>query len=581
MDRRGISILIACALAAAALVIVVSRRSPPQRAEPDAVAQRANEQIEPAQAGRQPPETTEAATPPPRTSAPPFATLHGRVLDAATDQPLAGVPVRLEAWVSLAEGLRAIATTKTDDAGAFELALQGDEAAKFQVQSESFRRDAAAPAREGESPVPIELDLCRLSVDSSDHGMHQRRIEPFARAERRDAGTIRLRTAPRVTGYVTAPGGSVPRGFQLTARPVRTGSRLRATGETSTVLRLLVQADGRFASDRGALPGTYRLSSDDRAFALLEPDRFEVPEQGNPPVLHVQVHARLSIRGVLQNLDGAPLPNVILTAEGAAPRSGGQTSRVTTDDAGRFSFVAGDRDDPPIRIRIAEQEPFVLAQDPGPIPWGRDSVQLVAQRKPGSHLQVRVAIDRVSVTIDGFGMQLLDADGAPVGQPRISADPVLNWPSLAPGRYRLLVLPFDPGARLSRRTWVDIDDREESVTVTLDPMLAINVVARDEQGDAIAGATVECIDLPEGECAPDAPALERRALLEDDRRLTAPLLLGSGTTASDGYAAIAVPLHGEHAVLRLRADGFVTTRLPCPERWVFDTELEVTLRRAR
>jgi hypothetical protein len=260
-----------------------------------------------------------------------------------------------------------------------------------------------------------------------------------------------------------------------------------------------------------------------------------------------------------------------------------------TDAEGRFTFVAIAPEDPPIHVHIAEHEPFLLAQESGLIAWGREGLTLVAERKPGCHLRVRVGLAHNADALPGIVARLVDMHDALREPDRALVAPrslfptgaEISWSRLAPGRHRLVVVPFDAGARPARRTWVEISRAQESVTLKLDPMLPINILVRDARGEPIRGATIECIDVPDEGCPPDAQPVDRRTLLEDFRRMDEPLLLGRAQTDGDGYATILVPLRGEHAVLRLRADGFVTAQVACPARWEFDTELDVSLVRMR
>jgi hypothetical protein len=515
------------------------------------------------------PAAGDPSIPAPREALPPALRVIGRVVAADGGAPVAGCRIALRV------GAPSLATEAAY--------AQSDEDGRFELTHDRFAPDS------------------RLRVDPPQHRPEEIELRaPPAAGVAVDLGELRLQPGTFLTGHVVETGGGLVRDLRVTAtlfqrtltvdgQPQEQWVTEYATAEAAELpllaggpdrLELQVDLDGRFRSDRPGIPGSYRLHCASREFDLLDPRVVRIPEQGLPAPFALRVRARPKLSGRLVDPHGSPLRGITISATEARR---GKLDSTTTAADGAFLLCSARPASGPIRLELAADSGFELLGSGDGFRWGAAPLTLVARRLPGARLSIHARNSLGLLTkIEALQARWLRIDGSAAGTPKVQFGDRITLIGLPHGEIGVVVVPLEPGLRPSRSTRLQIaSDEPIELTVDCVPMLPINVRVLDPARRPLRGATVDCLDFGRNEFPLDGAAISRTELLTGPDPFGATVELGRAETDGEGYVTIGVPFDGAGAALRVRAPGFAAVRVPCPERFEPDTEIEVVLQRAR
>jgi len=392
----------------------------------------------------------------------------GLVLDQ-DDQPVAGARVLLfpvdARWSQVVElprklvggREREVVEGATDERGRFVLETVAPSAAMATIAIEPsvyYSRAARQFGQRGPQPRP--------SLTAGDN----------------DAGTVRLAHCGAITGVVRSSNGQPLEKAGVRATPQPASTRERGTPPTEGVSRLGPLAaqwgsDGRFTLGH-LLPGARAVGADAKGMLSSEPISVDVRAGVTLDVGVITLEPAFTIRGIVVDEAGAPVPHARIQATTLDRRS--LVSEITGDD-GRFQLHCDV--DQPHGLRLSGNLGFEDwgAQDlpearvaPGP-----DEVRIVLRRIAQTTFRVLDAASRVPIERYGLDVRPIPSSG----DRRVSAGGMglkfhtrgeFSWPAV-PGKH--FVCAWAPGyAPLE----VDVqhDDPSQSLqTLLLHPEAAL------------------------------------------------------------------------------------------------------------
>ncbi|MGE3174358.1 MAG: sigma-70 family RNA polymerase sigma factor [Planctomycetota bacterium] len=407
-----------------------------------------------------------------RTLADATTVLHGRVVAAGSDAPMAGVPVALRTYPVHERGDPPAdwvdpppQTTAAD--GRFAFAFVPPRALAYEVS-------AALPGWSREYRSPFSL---RPGIDA-------------------DLGDLALHPATPVRLVVTVDGRPLP-GFEVYANRVEDGG-------APTDMRWCGDTDANGELDLGTCrPGRWRY--DVRApFDGPREGEFAVPLQVAEWAHRVELRMpppERTITGTVRDQRGLPVEGLELRLPTPGNRWSGFVTATTADD-GSFLFGRRTRWEGEDRWRFElppTRTDLEWLDDGGTFAYGAQDLQLVVRRRAPTALRLEVTDARTGAPIERFGASCwLDTWRHGHGTPRFRAEPATTHPAgrrdfadLAPGHYRVSVFPEAPYAE---RTELAIELREgrtETLRVGLRPPAALRVQVRERgTGAALAGVAV-------------------------------------------------------------------------------------------
>ena len=479
-----------------------------------------------------------AAAPPASAVALPIA-VQGRLVDADSGSPLAGVQV----------------------------ALRAIDASELQIVPNPHAPPAARP---GAGPAAIGLGPARTTASAVDGSARDGRFAVAAAV----SGLVEVRvTAPDRVGWVWQGSlDSARRPLDLGELRMRPGRALRGrvvADDGSSVAERLLRA--HFATASSGLANEIRAGArirSDGTFELAEPVPFGevrwhlsagpslVPTPATTLVgaesgeVELRVASPQSIQGRVVDRDGKPVAGVAISDPFLA-----QTVRSGAD--GSFVVRRGEMDRASATmLRVLHAESWQAHPPLRGVAWGTTDLQIRLTPLPPFALRV---VDDAGQPVVGFGVALQRVGLTPFLHDQVQhrgphRDGVLRLRSVQPGATWLRVLPTDPELAPSERIAVPATG-DANFTVVLARMrpLPIRVV---DGGQPVAGLQVELLrrrngaELLEGDLVVD-PRRGRRCAM------SARLLerLDGATTGADGSAMLRCDPDLSECVLRLHRDG--------------------------
>lgn len=493
-----------------------------------------------------------AAAPPALSTALPVA-VRGRVVDADTGSPLAGVHVAL--LVVDASGLQSVPNPHAGSA---------------------FRSDAG--------PVAVSLGTAPTNGSTVGVSEHDGRFVLAAAV----SGAVELRvTAPERVGWVWSGSlDSARRPLDLGELPMRAGrvvsGRIVVSDGSSVAGRMLAAhfatasrsaANEMRATTRIRSDGTFELASPvpfgevhwrlgaGSSLATTPATTLVTAESGE---VELKVANPQSIRGRVIDHDGNPVAGVAITDPFLSDtvRSGADGSFVV--------LRKGIDRAPATMLRILHAEPWQAHPPLRGVPWG--TTDLVVRLTPLPPFELRV-VDESGQPVLGYGVALQRDGISPYLHDRVQhrgrhRGGVLRLRSVQPGATWLRVLPTDPEFATSERTAVPAA-AGASFTVVLARRRTMPIRVVDH-GNPVAGVQVELLrrrngaELLEGDLVADPMGGRRCAM--STRLLER---IDGATTDADGGALLRRDPDLTDCVLRLHrdghADGVVRDLVPPPD----------------
>ncbi|MCA8948413.1 MAG: carboxypeptidase regulatory-like domain-containing protein, partial [Planctomycetes bacterium] len=303
----------------------------------------------------------------------------GRCVAAATGEPIAGVTAGVWTWDPLGDGLdRALSEA--------EIAVAVDAGGEFEL------RCPVVPRRE------LLLRLSRADLVE-----RQRQFGPYEAPTVVDLGDIAMRAGSIVRTWLVDQRGEPVAGVRtLLSRevvPGRNDMLLERVGHLA-----YSAADGSLDWGVPIAPGRYRviwgwngLPDDCLMGRMIVPDRASFE---NTLVWPVE-DDRQTIRGVVTDMDGRPVPRLRLGAAGGGTRGNAQTR---PDGAFVMARIGpyDDSEQGPVTFGLPWAiQGYALIGEPT-CRWGDSDVRLVAA--PGAGLTVRVTDARTDRAVDEFAV---------------------------------------------------------------------------------------------------------------------------------------------------------------------------------
>ncbi len=403
---------------------------------------------------------------------PPVRELHGRVLDAASREPLAG------AWVGSTGDFRQTVFQQTGPRGSFRLLMPAARRPRVEAVAAGYLKQSLAVPAEDE---PDEL-------------------------------TIALAPSLAITGRVTGRDGSGLAGVELVALPDRASPkhRRRQMLDTPWPAGQPRQAQagsldgGRFRLT-GLKPGIdHQLRASHRGYA---PRRLVVPATASgapPPAIEIVLTPGIAAFGVVlddaeQPVAGAGVGLFIPPSQVSRLRSFGELSpdRVVTGTGGRFDFSD-----------LAPGSYLLRVDAPGLVPLSLPGVEIPAQdaASDGGTIDLgRVLLER-GVALAG---RVTDDGGRGIEGARVSVSSLRHSQELEPAPRTAIsgtdgafaVEGVSPSASINVSAWAEgyqhltlttvTIDRQEPLVIVLEPSVTVRGRVLDARGEGAGHARVQ------------------------------------------------------------------------------------------
>ena len=360
-----------------------------------------------------------------------------------------------------------------------------------------------------------------------------------------DLGEIRLTPGHVIQGRVVDEGGQPVEGLYLLASdlplPIATDMAANdARGGES-------DSNGEFTFSVPVPPGTYplRLSSRRKGYALRDPARFEVSEQGLPRPLEVVVYKVKEIRGKVVDAAGEPIRGAYLIGEAAVSRSGRMMSSWTREDGSFRIERVGNAGPIQLHTRGGVTEPW---QGEDWIEWDTHDLVITLDRRP--NLDIVVVEEPTGAPVESFAV-LTQAIRSGNQQSWSSSDwqhggthegGALTIESVPQPPFWLAVIPSQPG--VGPGEWLRVDQLPavgHPIQVKLPPLTEYTLRVEDSAGVPIVGSHVQVLTLDGASHPLPSHFRPRPTRLRPDQQvngLTQPLLLSEAVTSADGTATV-------------------------------------------
>jgi len=397
-------------------------------------------------------------------------TLHGRIVDASTGQPLAGV----------------VATMRTDAVGGRPSEPDWRDPEPVTSAADGTFAVKFVPSRHRYVEVLFRADGFVEGYSSFD---------PLRNGVDVDVGDVRLRPGTPVRLRLVCDGKPLG-GVETYASRAPDGER--PAGERGYGI-----SDVEGIVNLGMCePGTWW--HDARTAHLGAEASFDVPLQRTPFVVTVDLREpprERSISGVLVDTSRAPVPGIEL---GMRMPSGGLLQATTRTD-GRFLWALAVLPPGQVRERIELPDScreLEWVDDGGEIAWGTHGLRLVVRRRAPATLRIEVFDAATQQAVEAFGAVCKDTLGSgSAEQRRVAVEHHAGGVAtfdVAPGAWYASVFPEEPFAESAEIAVQLAEGRVTTVRVPLQRPATLDV----DVVDASSGARLDGVELALAKAVP-------------------------------------------------------------------------------
>ena len=470
-----------------------------------------------------------------------WARLNGTVLDSATGQPVADLPVLLQCnWL---DGRWGRLSGTTDASGQFTIATPAGECR------------LALNVRPGVGVQGPGLRLFELAPGETVQTVRRFDRSPWSRPL--DGRVIDDRGEP-VSGVRVIPRNIVIRG----------GSRQWVTGAP-----VRTDATGSFRLP-SVWPGTWEVVVPSLGLSQSVEVARSASTNSVSPASVVMRGARLptfGVSGLVKTPTGAPQRFApVYLDRGDSPLAFPLTiAETASDNSGRFDFAEVPAGAYRVRTDTSPTRPVGVGNAPIEIIWGFTSVVVTGDvsgvtvtARPGPELRAEVRLDDGQLPPNQRVLLLVDAVTGRFVPPMLAVDGYLITRGLLPDRYRIRSTGVPAGYTVKSVTAGGRDVTQEGFDLRDGPVEDL-VITLTKQLTEVSGVVRDAQDRPDGEAAVLAFPTNRRLWTDTGQLAT---FIATAQVSQKGAFSLKGLPPGEYFIVATFSDPFLTTDVETLQR---------------